>query len=218
MTAAPLPLPVARAAFADTLDGLSALLRHLDDTTLHARSRCHGRLAADVLAHLHLGLVEMLAGFPARTVRPADVDLATYWSAPPPGAAQPGWAHERFARAVAAAYARPSGQLAHVARTVRGLRRLVADLDAPYRLEFQGHVLEVADFVGTWVVEVAVHHLDMTVALPDVPAPPASGLALVRETVARPAGRDAVAGWDDDTALALAATGREPGMVPVLGQ
>lgn len=50
--------------------------------------------------------------------------------------------------------------------TLRGLRRLVADLDGPYRLEFQGHVLDVGDFVGTWVVEVVVHHLDMTVALP----------------------------------------------------
>lgn len=93
------PLDVARPAFLDTLDGLSALLDHVDDTDLHARSRCHGWLAADVLAHLHLGLVEMLAGFPARTDRPADTDLATYWTAPPPGSEQPGWAHERFARA-----------------------------------------------------------------------------------------------------------------------
>jgi hypothetical protein len=211
------PLDVARPAFLAALDGLSALLDHVDDTDLHARSRCHGWLAADVLAHLHLGLVEMLAGFPARTDRPADADLATYWTAPPPGPEQPGWAHERFARAVAAAYARPTGQIVHVAMTLRGLRRLVADLDGPYRLEFQGHVLDVGDFVGTWVVEVVVHHLDMTVALPDAPAPPASGLAVVRETVTRLAGPDVVAGWGDDTALALAATGREPGMTPVLG-
>lgn len=211
------PLDVARPAFLDTLDGLSALLDHVDDTDLHARSRCHGWLAADVLAHLHLGLVEMLAGFPARTDRPADADLATYWTAPPPGSEQPGWAHERFARAVAAAYARPTGQVAHVATTVRGLRRLVADLRRPYRLEFQGVVLDVGDFVATWVVEVVVHHLDMTVVLPDAPAPPESGLAVVRETVLRLAGDAAVAGWEDDTALALAATGREPGMTPVLG-
>ncbi|WP_145981537.1 hypothetical protein [Pseudonocardia sp. HH130629-09] len=67
------------------------------------------------------------------------------------------------------------------------------------------------------MVEVVVHHLDMTVVLPDAPAPPASGLAVVRETVLRLAGDAAVAGWEDDTALALAATGREPGMTPVLG-
>ncbi|MEQ3554911.1 maleylpyruvate isomerase N-terminal domain-containing protein [Pseudonocardia nematodicida] len=213
---APYPLDRARTAFVASLDGLSGLLDHLDDDALHARSRCRGWVAGDVLAHLHLGLAEMLAGFPARTTQDADTDLATYWSAPLPGAEHPEWAHVRFARAVAAAYARPSGQLEHVRTTVRGLRRLVSDLDAGYRLEFQGHVLEVSDFVATWVVEVVVHHLDMAVELSGVPEPPASGLAVVRDTVVRltddPAALDA---WDD-RALTLAATGREPGLRPVL--
>ncbi|OLL74922.1 hypothetical protein Ae168Ps1_3319c [Pseudonocardia sp. Ae168_Ps1] len=211
------PLATARAAFLASLDGLSALLDQLDDDALHARSRCRGWLVADVLAHLHLGLVEMLAGFPARTERLADADLATYGTAPSPGARQPEWAHVRFARALAAAYARPTGQLPHVRTTVRGLRRLVADLDREYRLEFQGVVLEVSDFVGTWAVEVVVHHLDMIVDLAGAPEPPASGLEVVRDTVTRlvddPVALD---GWDD-RALALAATDREPGLPPVLG-
>lgn len=211
------PLDRARSAFLEALDGLAALLDHLDDDALHARSRCRGWLVADVLAHLHLGLVEMLAGFPARTDRPADADLATYWTAPLPDAEQPGWAHVRFARGLAAAYARPTGQLPHVRTTVHGLHRLVADLEAPYRLEFQGHVLDVSDFLVTWVVETVVHHLDMTVDLPDAPEPRGSGLALVRETATRLVDDPAVLdGWDD-RALALAATGREPGLRQVLG-
>lgn len=216
----PYPIDRARTAFADTLDGLSALLDHLDDLgdgALHARSRCRGWVAADVLAHLHLGLAEMLAGFPARTDREPDTDLATYWTAPAPGDEHPAWTDVRFARALAAAYARPTGQLPHVRTTTGGLRRLVSDLGRGYRLEFQGCVLDVSDFVATWVVEVVVHHLDMTVDLPDAPGPPASGLAVVRETVARLVDDPSeLQGWDD-VALALAATGREPGMAPVLG-
>lgn len=213
----PYPLGRARTAFVAALDGLAALLDHLDDDRMHARSRCAGWLVADVLAHLHLGLVEMLAGFPARTGRPADATFATYWSAFPPDGDVAGWAHVRFARALAAAYTRPSAQVGHVATTVAGLHRLVGDLAAPHRLEFQGHVLEVSDFVASWTVEVVVHHLDMTVELPGAPAPPSSGLAVVRDTVAALVPDPAVLdGWDD-RALALAATGREPGLPPVLG-
>ena len=29
------------------------------------------------------------------------------------------------------------------------------------RVAFQGHVLEVRDFLATWVVELALHHLDL---------------------------------------------------------
>lgn len=207
----------ARAAFTDALDGLAALLDHLDDDALHARSRCRGWLVGDVLAHLHLGLIEMLAGFPQRTDRPADTDMASYWTKPLPESDLPGWAHVRFARALASSYARPTGQLPHVRTTVRGLRRLVADLDTGYRVEFQGHVLEVPDFLASWVVEVAVHHLDMTVELPDAPGPPASGPAVVRETVARLVPDPAVLDGHDDRWVTLAGTGREPGLAPVLG-
>lgn len=216
----PYPLEPARAAFLDALDGLSALLDDLTDDRMHARSRCAGWVVADVLAHLHLGLAEMLAGFPARTDRPADTTFATYWRSFPPDAGDPEWAQVRFARALAAAYAAPTGQLRHVRTTVHGLRRLVADLRDPYRLEFQGHVLDVSDFLATWVVEVVVHHLDMTVDLPGAPAPPPSGLAVVRGTAAALLPDPAVLdGWDDDTALALVVTGRETGPGPgaVLG-
>ena len=77
-------------------------------------------------------------------------------------------------------------------------------------------VLARPRFLGGIAMDI-VTWLCMTVALPDAPAPPASGLAVARETVTRLAGPDVVAGWGDDTALTLAATGREPGMTPVLG-
>ena len=220
----PYPLDDARSAFLDALDGLSALLDHLadeqhGDDRMHARSRCRGWLVADVLAHLHLGLVEMLAGFPARTDRPADTTFASYWAAFPPGGEEPDWAHVRFARGIAAAYARPSAQVIHVRTTVRGLRRLVADLSGRHRIEFQGHVLEVSDFVAPWVVEVVVHHLDMTVDLSGAPEPPASGLAVVRETVAALLPDPVALDGRDDTSVALVATGRvpDPGLGAVLG-
>jgi len=50
------------------------------------------------------------------------------------------------------------------------------------RLRFQGHVLTAGDFLATWVVELAVHQLDLGRDL-DVPAPPAAALRLARLTV-----------------------------------
>lgn len=206
------PLTTARDAFVAELDALGALLDTLDDDALHARSRCRGWLVSDVLAHLHLGLIEMVCGFPMRTNAPSDVDVATYWTVPLPDADQPGWAHVRFARALSSTYARPTGLVGHMRPVLTALRRIATELHEPYRIEFQGHVIEVSDFVATWVVETVVHHLDVTVELDGLPAPPPSSLAVGRDTVAallpEPERVDAP-GWDDVTLL-LAGTGRIP--------
>jgi hypothetical protein len=60
--------------------------------------------------------------------------------------------------------------------------------------------------LATWVVEAAVHHLDLAVELP-VPPPTAASLAVVRETLDVLLGGEAPAGWDDAT-FALKGTGR----------
>ncbi|MBW0103088.1 maleylpyruvate isomerase N-terminal domain-containing protein [Pseudonocardia sp. KRD291] len=206
--------PLARActAFDDQLARLQALLATFDDDDLHARSRCRGWVVADVLAHLHLGLQEMLCGFPMRTDAAPDTDHASYWRAPLPGSEHPEFEHVRFARALSSAYARPTALLEHMAPTVAALRRITRQLDEPYALQFQGHVLDVGDFVATWVLEVAVHHLDVTVELPGRPAPAGSALEVCRDSVAAllpPPTREATSGRDA-TALLLAASGREP--------
>jgi hypothetical protein len=72
----------------------------------------------------------------------------------------------------------------------------------------QGHVLTVTDFAATLAVEAAVHYMDLTVALPDAPAPEPASLALVRRVLAGLLGAPLPASWDDVTA-ALKGTGRD---------
>jgi hypothetical protein len=61
--------------------------------------------------------------------------------------------------------------------------------DCQYQaLAVQGHVLSVADFIATLVVEAAIHYLDMTVDLASAPKPDAASLALVREVLGALAG------------------------------
>ncbi|MFI5954738.1 hypothetical protein [Cryptosporangium sp. NPDC051539] len=178
----------------------------------------------DVIAHVHLGLAEMITGFAYPTDAPADTDFVSYWqprTEPDPAPGDPGRdvAHARFVRLLSSAYATPAGFIAHVRPTVDAARRFVARA-GDGRIEFQGHTLEISDFVVTWVVEIAVHHLDVLVGLPDRPGPPAEALALVASTV------DGLRGsaerpddWDDET-YALAGAGRIPADLkglPVLG-
>jgi uncharacterized protein (TIGR03083 family) len=215
------PLPRARATFDVTIGRFDALLAALTDTQQLAPSRCHGWQVCDVIAHLHLGLAEMITGFAYPTDDPADTDFCSYWH--PDATPDPATdvAHARFVRLLSSAYARPAGMVVHVRRTVDALRRFVARAEDG-RIRFQGHTLPVGDFVATWVVEIAVHHLDVLVDLPDLPAPPPEALALVAETLDGLRGTThRPEGWDDVT-YALVGSGRLPappdlGDFPYLG-
>jgi hypothetical protein len=71
-------------------------------------------------------------------------------------------------------------------------------------------VLTVADFLGTLVTEAVIHHLDMTVNLPEAPQPAPSAVAVTLTTLeglAGPAGLPQ--GWTEREKL-LKATGRAP--------
>ena len=203
-------LSEARDAFEAAAGRFDTMLTALTDEQLLARTRCRGWVVSDVVAHLHLGLSEMITGFAYRVEGPPDTDAATYWqrsSAPDPDA---DIAQIRFARLLSSAYGRPSGLVRHVRPTLAALRRFVADADEGCVL-FQGHTLTMGNFVATWVVEIALHHLDVLPELPGMPEPP---LALVVRTLDGLRGTsDRPDGWDDVT-YALIGAGRVPADLP----
>jgi hypothetical protein len=162
----------------------------------------------DVLCHLDLGMVEILVALASPTDRPADTDFAAYWrDCCAPG--EPDLGHARWVRLVASAYARPGGLVRHLRMTTGAALRQARAAAADRRLEFQGHVIEMGDFLATWVVEAAVHHLDLTVELPDAPPPVPASLQVTRETLDALLGERPPTGWDDAT-YALKGTGRLP--------
>jgi len=193
-----------RTGFLDGLKALRAVADGLDDDQLLTASRCRGWTVGDVLVHVHLGMQEMLLGVVSPTERAPDIDAATYWSAPAgaQSAASP-VGHVRFVRAVGAAYRCPAGIVAHLRPTADALAAAVDALPDGV-VAIQGHAMRTGDFLATWALELAVHHLDLGagLALPP-PAPTAVGLA--RATLEELAGGPLP--WDDHTTV-LIATGR----------
>lgn len=196
----------ATTAFRGQLATLLRAATDLDDHALLAASRCRGWTVVDVLVHVHFGLQEMLLGTSSTTDDAADTDAASYWREAPIDDADP-LDQVQFARSVAAAYRPPSGLLRHVRITADALDRAVAGL-TPGSVRFQGRVLPTGDFLATWAVELAVHHLDLGREL-DLPPPDPAALMLARSTVQALAGGPLPASWPDEAAV-LAGAGRLP--------
>lgn len=187
------------------LDALLVAVRDLPDAAFLAPSACLGWNVGDVLVHVHLGLQEMLLGLVSPTEAPPDTDAASYWQLFPPGDDADDLAGARFVRLVGSAYRRPSGVVGHLRPTADGVARAVAAA-RPGALAFQGRVLATGDFLATWAVELAVHHLDLTREL-DLPPPAPQALLLARRTVEALAGGALPSHWPDDRAVLLG-TGR----------
>ncbi|MHA6618103.1 maleylpyruvate isomerase family mycothiol-dependent enzyme [Pseudonocardia sp. DLS-67] len=193
-----------RTAFLDGLHALRVVADGLDDDQLLATSRCRGWTVGDVLVHVHLGLHEMLLGVVSPTDRCPDTDAASYWSAPagPQPAAGP-VGHVRFVRTMGGAYRCPTGIVAHLRPTADAL---VAAVDAlpDGAVAIQGRTMRTGDFLATWALELAVHHLDLGVELTLEPPAPAA-LTAARAVVEELAGGRLP--WDDETTV-LIGTGR----------
>jgi hypothetical protein len=208
VTVAAYPLERAREAFVAECTLLDELAASLSDEQLLLPSRCLGWSVCDVLCHLDLGMVEILVALASPTDRQADTDFAAYWrDCCAPG--EPDLGHARWIRLVASAYARPGGVVRHLRLTTGAALRQAQAAPADRHLEFQGHVIEPGDFLATWVVEAAVHHLDLTLQLPDTPPPAPASLQVTRETLDALLGQPLPGDWDDTT-YALKGTGRLP--------
>ncbi|TQM45310.1 maleylpyruvate isomerase N-terminal domain-containing protein [Pseudonocardia cypriaca] len=195
-----------RTGFLDGLKALRATADGLDDGQLLAASRCRGWTVGDVLVHVHLGLQEMLLGVVSPTDRAPDTDAASYWSTPTGLRCAAGpVGHVRFVRAMAGAYRRPTAIVAHLHPTADALAAAVEVLPDGV-VATQGHAMRTGDFLASWALELAVHHLDLGAELTLSP-PAATALALARTTVEELAGGRLP--WDDDTTV-LIGTGRVP--------
>jgi uncharacterized protein (TIGR03083 family) len=174
-------------------------------------TRADGWCLLDLLFHLLLDAQRALVALATPEAGSATTDTAAYFRRPLPDAGRGAGEldHARFVRVAASAYARPEGLVRHWRNTSEAAARAVAAADPAALVGTQGHVLTVADLAETLVIEAAVHHLDLTVRLPDDPGPPPQALALVRRTLAAQLGGPLPTRWDD-TEAALKGSGRLP--------
>src|SRR4051812_33306214 len=170
---------------ATAYDRVTSVVDGRSDNDLHRPTRCRGWTVADLLFHQLLDAQRALIAFASPVDDSAGDDLAavdavTYWAPHKPGAP---WAsdHEEFVRRSVAAYTSPQDLVRIWTVTSAAAARAAAAAPPDRCVTTQRHVLTVADLVSTLVVEAVVHHLDLTVELPDAPAPAEESLAHVRE-------------------------------------
>lgn len=216
-----MPIPPARLSvdFASGRDAFIAqthrfltLAEQLDDHALLAASRCHGWAVLDVVVHVRAGLDEMLRGITAPTSAQPTVDAASYWTAFAADDADNPIDGILWTRRTASAYRSPHAAVRHLRDTADAVAEAVLQMgDGAVR--FQGHVLTVGDFLATWAVELAVHHLDLGRDL-DVGGVDPQALGLARRTIEVLLGRtglDEVAEVND-VDVVLVGAGRKPAM------
>jgi hypothetical protein len=167
-------------------------------------ARVHGWSRLDVVVHVRAGLEEMLGVCAGRVDGPPDHDAASYWASFAADDDDP-VPQILWMRRTASAYTRPTGALRHLADVVTAARMALARLDDQPVL-FQGKRMTSGDFLATWVVELAVHQLDLGESAGH-PVPEA--LSVVRRTVESLANVDLPGPWTDEDA-ALIGLGRKP--------
>ncbi|HET7902255.1 MAG TPA: maleylpyruvate isomerase N-terminal domain-containing protein [Candidatus Nanopelagicales bacterium] len=174
-----------------------------DDLALLGPSRCHGWSVLDLVTHVRLGIEELAIASTSRTDLPADHDAASYWRSHPDDRDVDPVTHILWLRRVASAHRRPSAAVAHLESASTHATAAVRAMPEGV-VPFQGQRLRSGDLLATWVVELAVHQLDLG---SDAEAP--SGLGWTRATLEALADADLPAGLDDRSAV-LVGLGRIP--------
>lgn len=162
-----------------------------DDLELLDPALCRGWSRVDLVVHVRAGLEEMARGTSARSSASPDTDAASYWRSYPGADETDPVDSILWLRRVASAYTRPGRAITHLKDVAEGTITAVRAMP-PCVVEFQGQVLTSGDFLGTWVVELAVHQLDLNTAATRPP-----GLGWTRLTIEALAGASLPTDLDD---------------------
>jgi hypothetical protein len=184
---------------------VTAAVAGIDDDALWAATRCDGWVRQDLLFHLLCDAQRLLVALASPVAAMPTTDAIDYWRLDGGDTDDP-WqalAHARFVRLSAAAYSSPSVVVRHWQDTSAAAVRAAQTASDVQRYETQGYVLELADLLTTFVVEAALHHLDLRLG-----TAPAGPLALVRFALDGLLDGAPRPDWDDVT-YALKATGRQ---------
>ncbi|MBD8060024.1 maleylpyruvate isomerase N-terminal domain-containing protein [Cellulomonas sp. JH27-2] len=200
MRALHFPHADAAVTFARQTEAFVGAAAALDELALLGPSRCYGWSVLDLVVHVRLGLQEMVVGTITSGDGPADHDAASYWTTRPDDRDVDAVPHILWLRRTASAYGRPSAALTHLRDAAAGAVAAVRAMSDGV-VGFQGQRMRSGDFVATWVVELAVHQLDLG-GDTDVP-----GAAWARATIEALADADLPTDLDDRSAV-LAGLGR----------
>lgn len=189
----------------DELQAVVATCESLSDLDLLDPALCRGWSRLDTVVHVRSGLAEMAVGCLSVTTAEPDHDAASHWRSHPDDRDDDPVPHVLWLRRTASAYGRPSAAVRHLA-AVAGSIPSVLQAMGEHHIRFQDKVMAGGDYLATWVVELAVHHLDLAVPAPH---PTPASLSVARTVLEAIAEHPLPRGMPDEQAV-LVGVGRQP--------
>ncbi|MFB8766770.1 maleylpyruvate isomerase N-terminal domain-containing protein [Nocardiopsis alba] len=195
--------------FAYSWAALRAAVADLPDEDFARPSGCTGWLVRDLVFHLVIDAQDVLITLATPTEAPPTRDVATYWdvSDSPPTGDGP---FDALTVRLAAAYEEPRLLRYHLDDLGSAAGRAAGLADPDLRVETQGEIITVRDYLDAYVLEWTLHHLDLVAHLPDVPGPAAEPLAHARRLLERIAGEPFPETLTDEAALRIGTGRRTP--------
>ncbi|KJK44875.1 maleylpyruvate isomerase [Lentzea aerocolonigenes] len=189
--------------FSLSLGALLETVGELSDDDFGRPSGCAGWLVRDLVCHLVIDAQDVLITLVTPTADPVTHDSVTYWKASDSPSDDPLAA---LTVRLAAAYGEPWMLKHHVDDVGRAALRAAELADPTLKVSTQDMVLCTSGYLGAYVWEWTLHHLDLVMHLPEAAGPPLETLARCREMLEQIAGAFPVA-WSDADVL-LVGTGR----------
>lgn len=179
--------------FSLALGTLLKTVGELTDDDFAQPSGCEGWLVRDLVCHFVIDAQDVLITLVTPAAGPVTHDAVTYWKVSHEPADDPLAA---LIVRLAVAYGEPWMLKHHVDDVGQAALRAAGMADPALRVSTQDMVLSTSGYLGAYVWEWTLHHLDLVVNLPRLPGPPAETLARCREMLEQIAG-PFPASWSD---------------------
>jgi hypothetical protein len=189
--------------FSRALGALLQTVGELTDDDFARPSGCAGWLVRDLVCHLVIDAQDVLITLVTPTADAVTHDRVTYWKVSGEPSDDP---LSALTVRLAAAYGEPWMLKHHVDDVGQAALRAAGLADPALKVSTQGMVLCTGDYLGAYVWEWTLHHLDLVAHLPGVAGPPAETLARCRAMLEQIAG-GFPPHWSDEDVL-LVGTGR----------
>jgi hypothetical protein len=185
---------------------LRTAVAELPDEDFERPSGCTGWLVRDLVCHPVIDAQDVLITLVTPAETEPTADSVTYWDLldEPPTGEDP---LDALIPRLAAAYGEPRWLKFHLDDVGSAAGRAAELADPALRVSIQDKVLTVGGYLSAYVLECALHHLDLIAHLPSAAEPLAETLAAARASLEKIAGTPFPASFSDKDAL-LIGTGR----------
>ncbi|MEU3270004.1 maleylpyruvate isomerase N-terminal domain-containing protein [Saccharomonospora sp. NPDC006951] len=191
--------------FSRSWDALRAAVDELSGQDWERPSGCAGWLVRDLVCHLVIDAQDVLITLVTPVDAEPTTDAVGYWKlVDPPRGDDP---LDALIPRLAAAYGDPELLRFHLGDVGSAAGRAAALADRAATIGTQDMVLTAGDYLTAYVLEWALHHLDLIACLPSAEEPPEETLAQARGMLERIIGSPLPASLSDKDAL-LVVTGR----------